>query len=354
LREPHTNDLDNNLTLERTTIALDAMGGDFAPVETVAGAVLAARETDVAVLLVGDPNPLQEQLDAHPGAADLPISVAPSMGVVGEGEQPARALRQKPNASIFVATKLVKEGRAGACVSMGSTGATMAAAAVILGMMEGLERPCLGGPIVGLAPRTIIIDVGTNVDCKPAQLLSFAIIGEVFANQFWHIDRPKVALLSVGSETGKGNKQVRETTELLQASGLNFVGNVEGDDLPAGIVDVVVCDGFAGNVVMKLTEGIGVSLIEHLANAVNGQVTPEAMNLIKGEILKTTNPAQDLGGGPLLGVNGVSIIGHGRADSVEVANAIATAKLALDLGFIERLTERLATVRAVVEIESES
>jgi glycerol-3-phosphate acyltransferase PlsX len=229
----------------------------------------------------------------------------------------------------------------------------MAAAAVILGMMEGLERPCLGGPIVGLAPRTIIIDVGTNVDCKPAQLLSFAIIGEVFANQFWHIDRPKVALLSVGSETGKGNKQVRETTELLQASGLNFVGNVEGNDLPAGTVDVVVCDGFAGNVVMKLTEGIGVSLIQHLASAVNGQVTPEAMNLIKGEILKTTNPAQALGGGPLLGVNGVSIIGHGRADAIEVANAIATAKLALDLGFIERLTERLATVRATVEVGSE-
>jgi len=342
------------LTLERTTIALDAMGGDFAPVETVAGAVLAARETDVAVLLVGDPKPLQEQLDALPGAADLPISIVPSEGVVGEGDQPARALRQKPNASIFVATKLVKEGRAGACVSMGSTGASMAAATVILGMMDGLERPCLGGPIVGLAPKTIIIDLGTNVDCKPAQLLSFAIIGEVFANQFWDIENPRVALLSVGSETGKGNKQVRETTELLKASGLNFVGNVEGNDLPAGVVDVVVCDGFSGNVVMKLTEGIGVSLIEHLSSAVNGKVTQEAMTLIKNEIFKTTNPAQGLGGGPLLGVNGVSVVGHGRADATEVANAIATAEMMLRDGFIGRLTERLATVRATVDIGSES
>ncbi len=330
------------------------MGGDFAPVEAVTGAVLAARASDVAVLLVGDPAVVQEHLDAHPGSADLPISIAPSMGVVGEGEQPARALRQKSNASIFVATELVKEGRAGACVSMGSTGASMAAAAVILGMMEGLERPCLGGPIVGLAPKTIIIDVGTNVDCKPAQLLSFAIIGEVFANQFWDINSPRVALLSVGSETGKGNRQVRETTRLLEASDLNFVGNVEGNDLPAGVVDVVVCDGFAGNVVMKLTEGIGVSLVEHLASATNGQVNPEVMSLIKDEILKTTNPAQDRGGGPLLGVNGVSVVGHGRADATEVANAIATAKLALELGFIDRLTERLATVRATVEIGSES
>ena len=342
------------MTSDQKTIALDAMGGDFAPVETVAGAVLAARAADVGILLVGDPDALQAQLDAHPAAADFPISIVPSEGVVGEGEQPARALRQKPNASIFVATNLVKEGRAGACVSMGSTGAAMAAAAVILGMMEGLERPCLGGPIVGLAPKTIIIDVGTNVDCKPAQLLSFAIIGEVFANQFWDIEKPKVALLSVGSETGKGNKQVRETTELLKASGLNFVGNVEGNDLPAGVVDVVVCDGFAGNVVMKLTEGIGVSLIEHLKGAVDGQVTPEAMELIRGEILKTTNPAQDRGGGPLLGVNGVSIVGHGRANATEVANAIATAELALDLGFIGRLTERLAAVRATVDIGSES
>ena len=342
------------MTSDQKTIALDAMGGDFAPVETVAGAVLAVKASDVAVLLVGDPDALQVHLGAHPDSGALPISIVPSDGVVGEGEQPARALRQKPDASIFVATKLVKEGRAGACVSMGSTGASMAAAAVILGMMEGLERPCLGGPIVGLAPKTIIIDVGTNVDCKPAQLLSFAIIGEVFANQFWDIEKPKVALLSVGSETGKGNKQVRETTELLKASGLNFVGNVEGNDLPAGVVDVVVCDGFAGNVVMKLTEGIGVSLIEYLKGAVNGQVTAEAMTLIKNEILKTTNPAQDLGGGPLLGVNGVSIVGHGRADAIEVANAIATAKLALELGFIGRLTERLAAVRATVDIGSEN
>ena len=337
----------------KPVIALDAMGGDLAPAATVAGAVRAVRQTEVAVLLVGDPAALEAELAKHPQAADLPISIVPSMGVVEEGDQPARALRQKPNASIFVATNLVKDGRAAACVSMGSTGASMAAAAVLLGIMDGLERPCLGGPIVGLAPKTIIIDVGTSVDCKPSQLLSFAIIGEVFANQFWDIERPRVALLSVGAETGKGNKQVRETTELLKASGLNFIGNVEGNDLPAGVADVVVCDGFAGNIVMKLTEGLGVSLIKHLAESVNGRVSEEAMGLISSEIFKTTNPAQSLGGGPLLGVKGLSIVGHGRADAEEVASAIATARFALDLGFIARLTERLAAVRSTVTTESE-
>ena len=338
-------------TDSRRRIALDAMGGDFAPAQTVAGAVLAAKTSGVAILLVGDPPILRERLAAHPEAAELPLSIVRSEGVVEEGSQPVLALRRKPRSSISVATRLVKDGKADACVSMGSTGAAMAAAAVTLGMMEGLERPCLGGPIVGLAPKTIVIDVGTNVDCRPSQLLSFAVIGEVFANQFWGIERPRVALLSVGTEAGKGNRQVRETGKLLEASGLNFVGNVEGNDLPAG---VVVCDGFAGNIVMKLTEGLGESLVEHLLTAANGKVTPESLSLIKREILKSTNPVQARGGGPLLGVNGVSIVGHGRAEAREVANAIATAKFALDIDFIPRLTERLRSFPAVAGAGAEA
>lgn len=333
------------------TIALDAMGGDFAPAETVAGAVLASRTTGVSILLVGDEYLLAERLAAHPQSAVLPIAIVASEGVIEEGSQPVLDLRRNPSSSIAVATRLVSEGRADACVSMGSTGATMAAAAVIMGMMEGLERPCLGGPIVGLAPRTVVVDVGTNVDCRPSQLLSFAIIGEVFAAQFWGIERPKVALLSVGAEAGKGNRQVRETGELLQQSGLNFVGNVEGNDLPAGNVDVVVCDGFAGNIVMKLTEGLGQSLVKHLANVANGRIPPEAMNLIREEIIRGTNPVLYRGGGPLLGVKGISIVGHGRARAAEVANAIGTACMAVNMGFVDRLTERLRTVRATAGAE---
>ncbi len=320
------------------------MGGDFAPAQTVAGAVLAAKASGVAILLVGDPPILRECLAAHPEAEDLPLSIVESEGVVEEGGHPVSALRRNPHSSISVATRLVKDGKADACVSMGSTGATMAAAAVTLGMMEGMERPCLGGPILGLAPETIIIDVGTNVDCRPSQLLSFAAIGEVFATQFLGIQRPRVALLSVGAEAGKGNRQVRETGKLLEASGLNFVGNVEANDLPAGVVDVVVCDGFAGNIVMKLTEGLGESLVEHLLSVANGKVPPEGLGLIKREILKSTNAVQARGGGPLLGVDGVSIVGHGRAEAVEVANAIATAEFALDIEFIPLLNKRLRSL----------
>ena len=328
----------------RRTIALDAMGGDFAPAQTVEGAVLAAKGSDVVIHLVGDPPTLRECLAAHPEAGELPLSIVESEGVVEEGGQPVLALRRNPHSSISVATRLVKDGKADACVSMGSTGATMAAAAVILGMMEGMERPCLGGPILGLAPETIIIDVGTNVDCRPSQLLSFAAIGEVFATQFLGIQRPRVALLSVGAEAGKGNRQVRETGKLLEASGLNFVGNVEANDLPAGVVDVVVCDGFAGNIVMKLTEGLGESLVEHLLGVANGKVPPEGLGLIRREILKSTNAVQARGGGPLLGVDGVSIVGHGRAEAVEVANAIATAEFALDIEFIPLLNRRLRSL----------
>ena len=241
---------------EAVRIAVDAMGGDNAPGEVVAGAVAAAREGGVQILLVGDPEQVQAELARH-DASRLPIMPVPSEGIILEGEPPAMALRQKPRASILVSTGLVKQGKAHASVTMGSTGAAMAAAAVVLGLSEGVDRPALGGPVVGVSPNTFIIDLGTNVDCRPAQMLSFAVIGDVFARQFWGVERPRVALLSVGEESGKGNRQVREVTELLEKSGLNFIGNVEGNDLSADKAEVVVCDGFVGNIVMKLTEGLG-------------------------------------------------------------------------------------------------
>ena len=207
------------------------------------------------VLLVGDPEAVERELSQYENADKLPIRVVPSEGVIQEGEQPALALRQKPKASVLVATGLVKRGMADACVSMGSTGATMAAAAVILGLAKGVERPALGGPVVGVAPQTCILDLGANVDCRPAQMLSFGAIGAVFARSFWGIENPRVALLSVGAEAGKGNRQVSETTEIFESSGLNFIGNIEANDVPKRAAEVVVCDGFVGNIVMKLTEG---------------------------------------------------------------------------------------------------
>ena len=246
------------------------MGGDHAPGEIVAGAVQAAAQGGVQVMLVGDPDAVNSELAKHE-VADLPIGSVPSEGVIMEGEAPAIALRQKPRASIFVATGMVKGGHANALVSMGSTGAAMAASVALLGVIEGVGRPALGGPVVGMAPRTVILDVGSNVDCRPAQLLTFGVIGDVFARQIWGIERPRVGLLSVGAEAGKGNRLVREATELFARSGLNFIGNVEASDLPQSKAEVVVCDGFVGNIAMKLSEGLGRAFSDHLASHAQGQ-----------------------------------------------------------------------------------
>ena len=328
-------------------VAVDAMGGDHAPGEVVAGAVEAARRGGVEIALVGDPEAVGPELAKHE-LRGLPVTTIPSQGVIGEDEQPARALRQKPRASILVSTSLIKKGHADASVTMGSTGAAMAAAALVLGVIEGIDRPALGGPIVGLAPHTVIIDVGTNVDCRPAQLLSFAVIGDVFARQFWDIESPRVALLSVGSESGKGNRQVRETTELLARSGLNFIGNVEANDLPNDVCEVAVCDGFVGNIVMKLTEGLGAAMADFLRQRLQTKLSGMDLDKVTRELYEVNNIAESLGGGPLFGVNGVSIVGHGRARAESVQRAIGTARRSVQVGLVARLNEELAQVKAKV------
>ena len=328
-------------------VAVDAMGGDYAPSEIVAGVVQAASQGDIQVMLVGDLDKVQAELVRY-DTGKLPISAVPSEGVIAEGEPPALALRQKPKASILVSTGMVKHGHADACVSMGSTGAAMAAAAVVLGVIEGIDRPALGGPIIGMAPHTIIIDLGTNVDCRPAQLLSFAVIGHVFARQFWGVERPRVGILSVGAEAGKGNRQVRETSELLTKSGLNFIGNVEASDLPQNKAEVVVCDGFAGNIVMKLTEGLGQAMSDHLRVRLKDKLPDSEADELAREMYVLSNPAESRGGGPLFGVNGVSVVGHGRARADAVQRAIGTAKMVVETGFIDNLNQELAQVRAKV------
>lgn len=331
-------------------IAVDAMGGDNAPGEVVAGAVAAAKAGDVQILLVGDPAEMQAELAKH-DASKLPIMVIPSEGVIVEGDAPAMALRQKPRASILVATGLVKQGKAHASVTMGSTGAAMAAAAVVLGLSEGVDRPALGGPVVGVSPNTFIIDLGTNVDCRPTQMLSFAVIGDVFARQFWGIEQPRIALLSVGEESGKGNRQVREVTELLEKSGLRFIGNVEGNDLAAGKAEVVVCDGFVGNIVMKLTEGLGHALSAHLKKSLSGKISDAELDAVARDISSLTNIVQTHGGGPIFGVNGISVVGHGAGDATAVKRAIGTAKFTHEIDFIPKLNEEMAQVFAKVQEE---
>jgi phosphate acyltransferase len=334
--------MENRPEASRTRVVVDAMGGDYAPQEPVKGAVEALDRGDVEIVLVGEKESLEQEL-AQYDTGGKPISIVPSQGKIGDDEHPIQALRQKPQASIIVATKLVQAGRGDVLVSMGSTGASMASATMILGLMEGLERPCIGGPFLGLAPRTVLVDMGSNVDCRPSLLLSFGALGSVFAKEFLGIENPRVALLSVGAEEAKGNRQVQESYQLLQNSHLNFVGNVEGMDFFTDRADVIVCDGFVGNILMKFTEGLGSALGAYLKEylEVEESMHPEfARNLI-GDLWTVTNLPRKMGG-PLFGVNGAVVLGHGSSRAEGVAGAIGTAVSYVQLALVDSMREELA------------
>ncbi len=323
-------------------VAVDAMGGDYAPHETVKGAVAALDDHDIELLLVGDEAALHREL-ADFDLAGQAVRVVPSIGKIGDDEHPLPAFRQKPDASIIVGTKLIKSGHADVLVSLGSTGASMASAALILGMMDGLERPCIGGPFLGLAPRTVVMDLGSNVDCRPAQLLSFGALGSVFAHKFLGINNPRVGLLSVGAEESKGNRQVQESFHLLEKSHLNFIGNVEGMDFFTDKADVIVCDGFVGNILIKFTEGMGSVLGDFLTRRLAAAVPPADLRQAMGELWETMNRPRTMGG-PLFGVNGAVLVGHGSSRAAGVAGAINTAVQYVRLGLVDSMREELAAM----------
>jgi glycerol-3-phosphate acyltransferase PlsX len=326
-------------------IALDAMGGDFGPSVTVPAALKAIENGGVAVALVGDPAALEAELSKYDTPAKKLAMVVPADGIIKEGANPALALRANPKASVLVAAGAVKAGRARAFVSMGSTGASIAAGTVLFGTMEGIDRGALGGPIIGYAPDTVIIDLGTNVDTKPAQLADFAALGSLMSRLIYGKKRPRVALLSVGSEEGKGNAQVKATSALLKASSLNFVGNVEPHDLPKNVAEVVVCDGFVGNIVLKLTEGLGRAISMHIREALGGSAEG---NALAEEVFARTNRLETIGGGPLLGLKAAAIVGHGSSGVDAVAGAIATARVVIDKGYIEAQKDELAKIRSEI------
>ncbi len=323
-------------------VAVDAMGGDYAPYETVKGAVAALDQLDVEVLLVGDTGAVEGELEKY-DVMGKAVRVVPSVGKIGDDEHPMHAFRQKPDASIIVGTKLVRAGQADVLVSLGSTGASMATAALVLGMMDGLERPCIGGPFLGLAPRTVLMDLGSNVDCRPSQLLNFAALGSVFAHRFLGTENPRVALLSVGSEKSKGNRQVQDSFQLFEESHLNFVGNVEGMDFFNDKADVIVCDGFVGNILIKFTEGMGTALGGYLGKLLSPYMSEEQMKGVFNELWQTTNLPRTMGG-PLFGVNGAVIVGHGSSRADGVAGAIDTAVKYVEMGLLDSMREELAEI----------
>ncbi len=311
------------------TIAVDAMGGDHAPKSEVEGAIRAASSSNVGVVLVGQKDVLERELREHPSAADLPIRIHHASEIVTMDDSAAKAFRAKKDSSIRVACRLQREGAAQGVVSAGNTGACMTTAKMVLGMIPGVDRPALASAFPTLkGSPVIVIDVGANVDSTPEMLAQFAVMGEMYSRIIFRNRSPRVGILSIGEEEHKGNELTRAATPLIKALPLNFIGNVEGRDIYSGIADVVVCDGFIGNVALKVSEGlvdmIASMLKESLAETVTRKIGYVLSRAAYRDFRKRVDYSE-YGGAPLLGVKGVTIICHGRSNANAIKNAIRVA-----------------------------
>src|SRR5712691_7788788 len=324
---------------EQVRIAVDAMGGDHAPREIVKGAVLAAIEYPVEVILVGQEEVVRKALAAA-GSIPPNVEVVDAREVVEMDDNALSPLRRKRNSSVRVCANLVAEGRAHAFVSAGNTGATWTSARAVMGMIEGVSRPALAAILPNVNDHTLLLDVGANVDAKPNHLREFAVMGHFYAQMVFGIEAPRVGLLSIGEEEGKGNELTKETFRVLKETGLNFIGNAEGRDIYNGNADVVVCDGFIGNVVLKASEALGemvgtllkTEMSRSLPRKVGGLL---AKNAFDG--LKKRMDYSEYGGAPLLGVKGGCIVCHGRSNAKAIKNAIRVAR-----GFaLNRIDEKI-------------
>ena len=319
-------------------IALDAMGGDRAPAETVAGAVLAAAD-GVDVVLVGGEEVLKRELEAL--SASLPIVHAPES--IDMGADPARALREKPESSISVAARMVRDGTAGAFVSAGSTGAAMAAAAILIGRAPGVLRPTIASIIPTPGSPTLILDSGANLDVKAEHLIQFAVMGSVAAEVIFGMTKPRVGLLNNGEEPGKGRAVEKEVHRLLASAPVNFIGNVEGRDIGANRADVFVTDGFVGNITIKSIEGVASMVIAMVLEAFESLEDPVRVKAIEAIApLRRILDYEQTGGAHLLGVDGVVVIAHGSSSRVAVANALRQARDGVQRDLVAKMTARLA------------
>jgi phosphate acyltransferase len=311
------------------TIAVDAMGSDHAPGSEVAGAIEAARSYDVRVLLVGPEEMVKKELHAHKGWSHLPIEVVHASEYITMEDSAAKAVRTKKDSSIRVASRLVREGEAAGLVSAGNTGAVMATAKMVQGMVPGVERPALASALpTATGKPTIVLDVGANVDSTPKMLAQFAVMGNLYSRAIMHADNPRVGLLSIGEEEHKGNELTRNATPLLKTLPLNFIGNVEGRDIYKGVVDVVVCDGFTGNVLLKVSEGVADVVKHMLRDSLMATLSGQAGAWLARNAFANFKKRVDYseyGGVPRLGVRGVCIICHGSSNSNAMKNSIRVA-----------------------------
>ncbi len=333
------------MSSNKTVIAVDAMGGDLGPSVVVPGAIEAARQTGAKILLVGNEATLDGELNRlSPSGVDLEIVHAPE--VAGMDEKPSDILRRKKNASIQVACRLVRDGAAQGVVSAGHSGASVACGMFIMGRIPGVERPALASLLPTEKEPVVLLDVGATVDCKPYNIFQFGLMGDAFARDILNKESPRVGLLSIGEEEGKGNSQVKEAYELFKmAQNLNFSGNIEGRDLFTGEVDVAVCDGFVGNVALKLSEGLGLSLSRVLKRELlNSGFLPKLGSLLAKSAFRRFAKVVDYaeyGGAPLLGLQNISIVCHGRSNAKAICNATRMATLFVEKETNKRLMETI-------------
>lgn len=328
-------------------IAIDAIGGDFAPQRPIEGALVAARHLGIGLTLVGPADALRAELARHLDGSTLDVHIVDAPDEIGMEESPAAALRRKPRASIKVAAELVARGEAAAVVSAGNTGASVLSAHAAFGCLSGVDRPALATTIPTLDRAAVILDSGANVECRPQHLLQFAIMGSVYARVALGIDRPRVGLLSIGEEATKGNELTREAHRLLKMSPLNFIGNIEARSVYGGEADVIVCDGFTGNVVLKVSEGL-VEVVEELlhrelsrtfASSVGYLLSRRAFRRFRKRV-----DYSEYGGAPLVGVAGLLVVCHGRSSMKAFRNAVAMAYRFASNRLVERIGREIAAV----------
>jgi phosphate acyltransferase len=321
------------------------MGGDHAPAAIVDGAVASVRHLDVQVALVGSTSAIEQALVQHAAGPIAGVEVVEAPDVVGMTDAPAATLRRKPRASIRVAADLVARGEAAALFSAGHTGATVMAAHAAFGMIPGVDRPALATTIPTRGRPAVLLDAGANVECRPQHLLQFAVMGSVYAHVALGAERPRVGLLSTGEEETKGNELTRDAHRLLKTSPVNFIGNVEARDVYSGMADVIVCDGFTGNVVLKTSEGLVEAVEALLGEELRGTFSSQVGYLLSRRAFRRFRRRVDYseyGGAPLLGVAGLAIVGHGRSSAKAVRNAIAMASRFASSDFIQRVEQEIA------------
>ena len=323
-------------------IVVDAMGGDNAPEAVVHGAVLFAREHDVGLVLTGLTELINAELKKYDDYQDLPIEVKHASDVVEMHDSPSKVLRSKKNSSMRVGLEMVKNGEAGAFVSAGNTGAILAYSTIVLRLLNGIDRPAIAIQLPTLKGTSILLDAGANVDCKPFQLFQFGIMGHVFAKYILDKQNPGVGVLSIGEEDGKGNEATKEVFKFLKASNLNFIGNLEAKEVFRGNADVIVCDGFTGNIALKISESLAEMIGQNLKSLFTSSIAGKLSYLLlrpRLERFKKSVDYSETGGAPLLGVKGVVIIGHGSSSPKAIKNAIRRAKEFMDKNINEHIRD---------------